>query len=250
MPMMYLICCISFILTFWVDKILLLRYYRLSKNFSKYVYTTIRMLMPYAAVVHLMFGFVIFSYPYILNSEINLSVWGESNDISLSSYYFNAKRQGQHHMILYFCAFILVLFLVFFGKFSDRVLSLIARFFIFITCKCYRSLRNIPDPEVEQRKVAFSDDIYCEMSYDQLFKEYVAVKRERQMFNIQRMMGKYDKEKIKKYIDPYIKIVERNEKDIKARLLELADMHIDRIEDCDPSMMTQEQRIKTVLEYF
>ena len=53
-----------------------------------------------------------------------------------------------------------------------------------------------------------------------------------------------------KYVDKYIKIIERNEKSIERRLLMLTEAHIERIEDIEPDMMAQEQKIKTVLEYY
>jgi len=43
-----------------------------------------------------------------------------------------------------------------------------------------------------------------------------------------------------KYIDKYVKIIERNERSIEKRLLSLTETHIDRIEDVEPDMMTQE----------
>jgi len=43
-----------------------------------------------------------------------------------------------------------------------------------------------------------------------------------------------------RFIDKYVKIIERNEKSIEKRLLALTDAHIDRIEEVDPDMMTQE----------
>jgi len=53
-----------------------------------------------------------------------------------------------------------------------------------------------------------------------------------------------------KYVDKYIKIIERNELAIEKRLMMLVDTHIDRIDDIEPDMMTQDQKIKTVLEYY
>ena len=51
-------------------------------------------------------------------------------------------------------------------------------------------------------------------------------------------------------MDKYIAIIERNESDIFMRLRDLTDAHIDRIEEVEPDMMTVEEKIKTVLEYY
>jgi len=55
---------------------------------------------------------------------------------------------------------------------------------------------------------------------------------------------------LKKYISPYIAIIERNEAAVYERLCELQEMYIDRIEGIDPELMSQDQKIKVVLQYF
>ena len=55
---------------------------------------------------------------------------------------------------------------------------------------------------------------------------------------------------MKKYVERYLLILERNEETIFKRLMSLTDDHIDRIEDIDPDMMTNEQKMKTILEYY
>ena len=55
---------------------------------------------------------------------------------------------------------------------------------------------------------------------------------------------------MKKYVERYLLILERNEESIFKRLMSLTEDHIDRIEDIDPDMMTNEQKMKTILEYY
>ena len=45
---------------------------------------------------------------------------------------------------------------------------------------------------------------------------------------------------MKKYVERYLLILERNEESIFKRLMSLTEDHIDRIEDIDPDMMTNE----------
>jgi len=85
MPGLYLVTSISLFVTYWIDKVLLLRYFRLTKGYTKNLNMTAAKLLPYAGIIHFFYGFIIFSYPNILSSEINHSVFGESNDITLSS---------------------------------------------------------------------------------------------------------------------------------------------------------------------
>lgn len=123
LPIIYLICTVYFFITYWVDKIVLLRYCRLTPHYSKYVTGAMIKLMPYAALSHFLFGFVIMSNPNILRSEINEQLFGESNTITLSSMHFNYRRQGQHHMLIYFFSFIAAIAIIFFEDFFVFVVS-------------------------------------------------------------------------------------------------------------------------------
>lgn len=51
-------------------------------------------------------------------------------------------------------------------------------------------------------------------------------------------------------MERYLLILERNEEQIHKRLMSLTEAHIDRIEDIEPDMMTNEQKMKTILEYY
>mmetsp|Transcript_27944 Transcript_27944/g.42235 ORF Transcript_27944/g.42235 Transcript_27944/m.42235 type:complete len:157 (+) Transcript_27944:511-981(+) len=142
MPILYLILVVSFLITYWIDKCLLLKHYKLTKGYTRYLHQTMLLLLPLAGIVHYFWGFILYSYPFILRTEINHTVWGESNEITLSSLYFNAKRMGQHHMLWYFFTFVLMLFLIVFeAQFTNAVGSI-------VSCigsgfrKCWNLLRN------------------------------------------------------------------------------------------------------------
>jgi len=61
---------ISLFFTFWVDKILLLRYFRLTPGYTKHMAEFVVGLLPIAAIIHLAFGIFMFSYPYVLRSKV------------------------------------------------------------------------------------------------------------------------------------------------------------------------------------
>lgn len=88
LPILYLISVISIFFTYWVDKVLVLRYFRLTPTYTHYLSRSAVKLMPWAVVVHMCFGLIMFSYPYILRTEINENYFG--NDTQ----YFNRKRLG------------------------------------------------------------------------------------------------------------------------------------------------------------
>lgn len=87
MPLLYLIVVINFVMTYWFDKILLLRYFRLTSGYNRNLSEHVVSVMPYAAIIHVMFGLMIFSYPYILHSD---ATWSLGNN----SQYFNKHRLG------------------------------------------------------------------------------------------------------------------------------------------------------------
>ena len=76
------------------------------------------------------------------------------------------------------------------------------------------------------------------------------VKKERQKYKLLKSKGQFTEQEQKKYIDKYIAIIERNESEIFMRLRDLTEAHIDRIEEAEPDMMTLDEKIKTVLEYY
>ena len=51
-------------------------------------------------------------------------------------------------------------------------------------------------------------------------------------------------------MDDYILIIERNEAAVYKRLKSLTDSHIEAIHEVDPDIMTENEKIKTVLEYY
>ena len=65
-----------------------------------------------------------------------------------------------------------------------------------------------------------------------------------------RSKGSFTETENKKYVDKYIEIIERNEGAIFQRLIDLTEDHIDRIEGIEADMMSNEAKIKTVLEYY
>jgi hypothetical protein len=105
-------------------------------------------------------------------------------------------------------------------------------------------------PMADWGDVLYSDDLFKECSFNQLFAEYIRMKKERQTYKLLRSKGSFSQNEKRKYVDQYMQILERNEQSLGRRLQQLTEAHIDRIEDIEPELMTAEQKMKTVLEYY
>ena len=71
LPMLYGACIFMCFVFYWTDKIAMLCYYR--KDKTSFKSTTHRVFMdylPWAIIVHFMFGGMMYSYPYLCNSPL------------------------------------------------------------------------------------------------------------------------------------------------------------------------------------
>jgi len=109
LPILYLITFASLFISFWVDKFLMLRFFRKQNKFTSSLSASFVALLPFAIVAHIVYGFFIFSHPNILKSTVIPGILGNDH-----SKYWNEDRVGQKHMIIFFfCSIGLLLFLVF-----------------------------------------------------------------------------------------------------------------------------------------
>jgi len=82
---------------------------------------------------------------------------------------------------------------------------------------------------------------------------YKQALRDKQKFKIQKAKETYDPVEVRKYIDPYIKLLDRNAKSMRARCLELADAHAAYIpidQDRDYDLMGTEEKIDALFELY
>jgi hypothetical protein len=57
-------------ITYWTDKFLLLRYFRVANQFTAENSKAVVFWLPYAVVLHFIVGILAFSYPEIMNSPV------------------------------------------------------------------------------------------------------------------------------------------------------------------------------------
>ena len=79
MPLLYLAGFIHFFFTFWMDKFLLLRYYRLTEGYTAKLSKNIIRILPIAVILHLLFGLVLISNRNLLQSTIYKNFWLGNN---------------------------------------------------------------------------------------------------------------------------------------------------------------------------
>jgi hypothetical protein len=69
LPILYFVAFLSFFATYWVDKLLLFRYYRMPPNYSMGLSNSSIQIMKMSIVLHFFFGFFMYSYAPILPSH-------------------------------------------------------------------------------------------------------------------------------------------------------------------------------------
>lgn len=231
-PIMYLISCFSFFCTYWIDKFLLLKFYRLTEGYTGHVSRKIVRILPLSILLHSLFGLMIFSYPHIMNST-HQPFSGSGNQ------YFNASRMGQTHMLVFIAGCLIVWFILFFEKSLTHIASKIWK-----SCCSERNkksqvrsrLRTMPAPAVHDTPggptpgqgqtpgeddggdYIYSDDIFNEYNFKQLYNELKKIRQEKQRMLIQKAKNRFTALQLKKYVDDYVAIIERNESAVYKRL--------------------------------
>ena len=101
----------------------------------------------------------------------------------------------------------------------------------------------------ENDEVIDAPDYYFEINFAQLTKEYKVQKLERQKYTKLKDNDHFTPEQVTQYVDKYISMMKRNEKDIYDRIVELADKHIDLCEGSE-NIFLQEEKIKAVKTHY
>ena len=104
MPILYAIGFGSVFMAYWIDKFLILRYYRSAAYYTKHLSKAVVSTLPWAVVLHMLFGLYMFSWPEGLSSEL-IKHWVGSNLTS----YLSKERFAQLHMVIFMSSSALVL---------------------------------------------------------------------------------------------------------------------------------------------
>lgn len=75
----------------------------------------------------------------------------------------------------------------------------------------------------------FSDDLYYECSFREVYNLYLKTKKEKQTLKLLKENDRFTPLEVKKYIEPYIIILNRNQDGLVERLDELVELHDDTL---------------------
>lgn len=152
-------------------------------------------------------------------------------------------------MILFILGSLVIILMLIFESAITSIAESIAR----CCSKLGKKKVDFEDEEDENQKT-LSDDVFHELSFDQLFHEYVKLKQVRQRYRLLRSNGEFTETQLRKHVEKHLAIIERNEQSLYHRLMQLTVDHIDRIEGIDADerefLMTKEAQMKTVCEYY
>ena len=123
LPIMYIISAVNFMIIYWIDKILLLRFYRTPKNYDEQSINFSLGQIYYAFLFHFLIGSLVYSNDQILSSTSDDSKEQfRASDQSL----FSPSRYNKFHVILFVVGHIFLILLTIFQQtifnfFSKRI---------------------------------------------------------------------------------------------------------------------------------
>jgi len=179
LPILYLVAFLSLFITYWIDKFLMLRYFRVANQFTEANSRAVVNILPWAAVFHFIFGYMLYSYPNIMRSKVRDDV-----SVTSSSRYLSGARLGQTHVVIFLLAFAVVIFLLVLEKPITALLSILMRYVNIGLHKLWNAIRcKEQTPYVDENdEVIDAPDYYFEINFAQLTKEYKVQKLERQKY--------------------------------------------------------------------
>jgi hypothetical protein len=182
MPLLYYITFISLFITYWTDKILVTKYFRKENGFTADLSRNVVNMLYWAVVIHIPFGYLMLSEPNLLESNRPDGV----PDGLEGSQYFGTTRVSQGHVILYMVGSAVILLLLISEPIIMKISSLISKGQSICFAKCKSIIKKEPylPPKDENEEIINAPDIYWEISFAQLVKEYKIQKTERQKFTI------------------------------------------------------------------
>ncbi len=178
MPLLYLVGVVQFYIMYWVDKFLFIRVYRKPPSYGIELASIARNVIVYSIILHLCFGFYMFSNSAIFTYEEDFLYldWvkdqfeDDLSSIISSNNYLSVQRIMQTHTLIYIigAALILLIFII-----AEMVGACCKDSWKKCCCCCFDAKRH-----QELLDEAFSDNIYKELSIEDLRSEYKKTKTE------------------------------------------------------------------------
>ena len=112
-PGLYFVAFIGFVLMYWIDKYMVLRYYRKGTHCTGYLTSMVVKQLPLAGVLHIVFSLAMFSCPDIVRTGRVKDYFGSGNFAS-EAQYVSEDRIGQLHIVVYTWTSFAILFIFLF----------------------------------------------------------------------------------------------------------------------------------------
>jgi hypothetical protein len=186
-PMLYALNFVILFIQYWVDKWLVFNYYRKTAYFTRHLSKSVVDLLKYAVIIHFLFGFMSYSYPYIWKSSI------VTDKIGNDSQYFNPQRLGQAHMFVFQVVFCVVVLMF---VFETTLVKLWRSFYYKLSFCCGSWVSKLSgqlydNVDYSAQGFIFSDDLLYEVNYGTLYKWYKKAGRDKQRYRQQMQRGVY-----------------------------------------------------------
>ena len=164
LPVLFLITVINFFFIYWIDKWLLLRFYRTPKNYDEICINFSLNEMKIAFIFHFLLGSAIYSNDKILTSSgaTNL-IKNAAQENSNSKSIFEVSRYNSYHVMTFIGGNVIIMLLI---LFEQTIFG-----YIKSTFKCL-----IKAQKAFEEMDAISDDYYDEMGLKFLISEYERAK--------------------------------------------------------------------------
>lgn len=248
MPALYALTFVIFFVQFWVDKWLVFNFYRKTPQFTKFLSASVVKVLPLAVFVHALFGLIMFSYQAIFRSTVITPWFGNYTQ------YFSKERLGQTHVAVFTIVNLLIVVLF---MFEESIVYYWRKLAHSCTVKCGSCFAKMNGKEYEDadwnnQGFVYSDDLFFELNYGQLYRLYQNGKKEKQRMKLQKFKNTFTQKEVAEFVDPYLKILERNQEQLFIRLRELAEEHEQHLaeDDRELDMMTDDQRVTALYNIY
>ena len=156
MPILYICCFLFFLITFWVDKWMILRFYRTPPHTDLYISKLFNQIILLGIIVHFCVGLWIYGNKQIFYDGNSTSLNGFSDfltnnlniNLNFSNYFANTLREKilLPHNLLYFL-FLIVFFIIFLFQFFLK------KFLGFIFCVNFCNLNCTKKNKLKKSKL-------------------------------------------------------------------------------------------------
>jgi ABC-type uncharacterized transport system permease subunit len=173
LPILFLMAIVNFTIIYWVDKILLLRFYRKPKNYDAQSIQFSVDEMKYSFLFHFVIGAFVYSNDRILSNSGSVGsteMITETTDLGSGQKeiqsIFDLGRYNSLHVIVFIAGMTIMIMLILFERTIFN--------FMLHTCNCFASIQK-----KFEKMEAISDDYYELMSVKFLVSEYERAKQEK-----------------------------------------------------------------------